>query len=279
VTEEAVRLARLPRTVLDVGRYEVVFDGTTLGSAFGRTLGSAVELDRVLEYEADASGTSCLAPPRELLGTPVVSPLITASAHRTLPSITAVKWDDEGVEPKQFTVLANGVLVDYASSRETVMELKGASSQHKGPLQSYGCAVASRPDQPVIIRTPHLTIAPSTTPASLDTLCKNVSKGVLVRNGLYFNTDQQLASGSILYGAQLFEIDKGAITRRIDGNGLQFTTRQFWKNLQMLGDANTVQDTVIDLSKGQPWQFHKNSVTAPAGLFKDVNIFSTRVRI
>lgn len=279
-TEEAVRLAELPRRSFDVGRYPVVFDGPSFGATIGQTLGPALELDRVLGYEADAAGTSYLAPPMELLGSQVASPVLNVTAHRKMPAACAVKWDDEGVEPQEYSLVTDGRLVDYHTSRETAAALGPWYRERQQEVRSRGSAVAVETGQPVVVRSPHLVVAPGAKPASLADLCKDINRGVLVRGLSYLRADHQLASVNVMgEKIPMFEIARGKIVRRIDRGGFQFGTSGFWKSLVALGDATTVSDASFALRKGQPWRSDFHSVSAPAGLFKDVNVVTSKVRL
>jgi TldD protein len=279
--EEAVRLAAFPRRTLDVGRYPVVFDGRALSRVLGYTLGQALELDRVLGDEVDASGTSYLSPPHDILGTTVASPLLTVTADRASSSPMAVKWDDEGVEPQASTMIRNGQLVDYLSSRQTATVLQPWYERQGVSPQSRGCAVAPRASDPVAVRVPHLTMAVGDTGATLEELCKNIGHGILLRDDHYFSTDHKLASGNITtsFKGVMLEIERGKIVRRLERNGFQFSTGAFWKSLLALGGMRTVCNTTFDVYKGQPWVPAVQSVTAPAGLFKEVNVFSLPKRL
>jgi TldD protein len=277
-TEDAVRIASLPRREADVGRYPVVFDGITLGAALGRTIGVGLELDRVLGDEADASGSSYLSPPNDMLGTEIVSPLLTVTANRAMPAVSAVKWDDEGVEPQAYSLITQGRLVDYHTSRQTAPALQAWYARNDRPLRSNGCAVAFDAEDPVLVRTPHLTVTPETKTANIEDLYKDLPRGILVRNASYMATDQQLSSCNLFHGVML-EIERGKIVRRVDGNGLQFGTSKFWKSLIALGDSSTVQSIVIKPMKGQPWVEAAQSTSAPAALFKDVNVISRKVHV
>jgi TldD protein len=277
--EEAVRIASIPRRTLDVGRYPVVFDGVTLGAAMGATIGPALELDRVLGYEADAAGTSYLSPPNEILGTQITSPLLNLKAHRALPAIWAVKWDDEGVEPDSYDLIRDGVLVDYHTSRETAPALADWYAKQGKPMRSHGCLMAPEVDMPSLVRAPHLAVTPSAKPASVDDLAKELNRGILVSEINGFSTDHQLAGGSMMWGGKLFEVAQGKIVRRIDGNGLQFRTSTFWKSLQTLGDETTVGSSAYNLRKGQPWHAVRHVTSAPAGLFKEIDVVLTKRRI
>jgi TldD protein len=279
LTEDTVRLASLPRGTLDVGRYPVVFDGATLGMVLANTVGVALEMDRVLGYEADASGTSFLKPPQDVLGTQIVSPLLTVTGNRALPTASAVQWDDEGVAPREVPVIRGGVLVDYFSSRQTAENLRPWYERQGQRLQSNGCAVASQVSDPVSVRAPSLTVSPDATAAMLEDLCKDIKRGILVLEAPGLSTDQELASGSfvtrgIATEGIWLEIQRGQPVRRLHGNGIQFSTRKLWKSLLALGDARTVCDRTFELYKGQPWHPATQSVSAPAGLLKDIDVFA-----
>jgi TldD protein len=278
-TEEAVRIASIPRRTLDVGRYPVVFDGVTLGAAMGATIGPALELDRVLGHEADAAGTSYLSPPDEVLGTPITSPLLNLKAHRALPAIWAVKWDDEGVEPDSYDLVRDGILVDYHTSRDTAPMLADWYAKQGKPMRSHGCLVTPEVDMPALVRAPHLVVTPSAKGASLDDLAKELNHGILVSDINGFSSDHQLAGGSMLWGGKLFEVVQGKIVRRLDGNGLQFRTSTFWKSLQTLGDETTLGSSSYNLRKGQPWHAVQHVTSAPAGLFKEIDVVLTKRRI
>jgi TldD protein len=201
-----------------------------------------------------------------------------------MPTITAVKWDDEGVESHEFPVITQGKLVNYHSSRESASALQASAPtrnirEQQGAPRMHGCAVAPDAGCSVMIRPPHLTVAPSPTMTTVKDLCADVSHGLFVRETPWVNTDQQLASGSLFYGRLMLEIEKGQFVRRIEGSGIQFGTAKFWKSLTMLGGARTMRTSDFEAFKGLPWRMLAQSATAPAGLFKDVDVISTKVNL
>jgi hypothetical protein len=98
---------------------------------------------------------------------------------------------------------------------------------------------------------------------------------LLIRESPVFNTDQELSSGSLTHAGMMLEIVRGKIVRRIEHAGLQFDTRRFWKSLVALGGAGTVWHSGVHTHKGLPWIHSLQGATAPAGLFKDVDVIST----
>jgi TldD protein len=272
LTEEAAQIATLPQRPMEVGRYPVVFDGFSTGALLGQTIGHALELDRVRGDDADASGTSYLAPPDTTLGMPLFASLLNVTGHRAHPTFSAVKWDDEGVEPAAHQVIAEGRVVDYHSGRDSAPLLRDWYQRQGRAIRSNGCAVAPSAGDPVLIRAPHLTMA--TGSASLDDMIKGVTRGVLIRQVSHVSVAQQMGAGSIVFGA-FFEIERGQVVRRIAGAALQFNTKAIWKSLTAVGDPSTMRTSYVREFKGQPWVLTASGATAPAAVFKDVNVVTS----
>jgi TldD protein len=281
--EYVVELNGLPHRTLDVGRYPVVFDGRTLGMVLGRTLGPALELDRILGFGADAEGTSFITPPAEFLGQAIASSLLTVKCNRAMPSVTAVKWDDEGVEAREYPLITAGKLDSFHASRQTVAALGASEGLRGAQLQPQGCALASDAGEVPLVRTPHLTVSPGQAKASLEDLYKGMTKGILVLDMKDLTTDHQCANNILIepYGmGNMLLIEKGKIVGKLKGNALQFATKSLWtKQLMALGDTSTVYDYDFETQKGMPWKSALQSTRAPAGLFKDVDVISTEISL
>jgi len=271
--QDALRLAHLPKRTMDVGRYPAVLDGRTVGAFASRTLGQALELDRVLGEEADASGTSFLAPVNEVLGAQLFSPQLSITADRAVPASVAVKWDDEGVESHAFPVIEQGRVVDYFTSRTTAGALRDWYQQRGMPVTSRGCTLAPRAGQPVVVRQPQMTIAHNPSETSLDDLCRDISRGVVLRQGWGgdVRTDHQCATGMV-DSTMMFEIERGRVVRCVQGNMIQFDTRSLWKSMDALGGASTREPNGDMLWKGMPWGESMNGITAPAARFSRLDL-------
>jgi TldD protein len=273
--EDAVRLATLPQRVIDIGRYPVVFDGYSVSATLSHTIGRALEMDRVLGDDIDTSGSSYLAPPEDILGVQTFSPLLTVNAGRSLPSLAAAQWDDEGVVTETYPVIDAGRVVDYHTGRDSAPTLRSWYERHGQAIRSRGCAVAPRASDPVLVRTPHLTVLPGR--VQLADLIRDVSRGLLVRQAPYVSVAPHLRTGDIMRGSFL-EIEHGKVVRRIKNAGLQFNTTAFWKGLSMLGDSTTVRTAHVSHFKGQPWSTQLSGATAPAALFKEINVLRPPTR-
>jgi TldD protein len=264
-TEEAARSSGLPFTTLDIGRYPVVCDGFTTAVFLGQTLGQALQLDRAIGMETDAGGSTYLAPPAEILGAKLMSPLLSVTVDRSAPSVHAVQWDDEGVSPVVTRLIEHGTVVNYCASRATVGALTELARQHGVTARPTGCAAAMTPADPVMVRSPHLRMGASAGRASLEELYSGITRGLLIRQASSISTDHQKASGES-WGGNMYLVERGKVTHRIKQTGIQFSTRKFWHALSELGDERTSRDSHYYSFKGNPWRYLQETATAPAAV-------------
>jgi len=275
--ESVVRWHDLPfKRFDDVGRFPVVLDGRTTAALIGCTLDTALDGDRVSGLEADASGGSFLEPPDSVLGaaTAPFSPLLTMRVDRALPSPSAVQWDDDGVVPEPYTVVEQGKVVDYHTTRETAPMLADWYATHGRTLRSHGTAVAPKPSDVPCGTGGHVQMSPGTTHADLDTLVRELDHGFLVIHGVAQATPG--LTGAMVqqdpYDGVVFEVRRGVPVARVAPQLQCKTTLAFGKNLLAIGDARTLATTDVSVQKGIPWTESTQWVTAPAVLCKDFEI-------
>jgi TldD protein len=256
----------------DPSRYEVVFDAYAMANIVDQTVGAALELDRALGYEANASGTSYLAPVEKTLGTKLTPPAVTITGNRSHPTGAAtVKWDDDGVAPSEFTLIKNGEIVDYATNRELVSELATWYRAHGHALRSNGCAASEDAMTVPLVEVPNLVLQPGTKNLSFEDLIANVDDGVAIRGGVAY-LDQQKLNGEGL-PEMMYRVKKGKIVGTISGAGYIFRSPDLWKNLISLGGERSAAWKGITAAKGQPQQSTVHSVRAVAAHFKNLRVF------
>jgi TldD protein len=257
---------------VNVGRYTLVCDGTTMAGVLDATLGIATQLDRALGYEANAGGTSYLDDPLAMIGSfPVASPLVTVTANRSAPKqLATVQWDDEGVVPSEATLVNRGILQDFQTTRESAMWLAPYYSADGRPVRSNGHATAEGGLSETMQHMPNLAIIPSASAVSVDDLIANVKDGILIESG-GAKCDFQGRTG-MLFGV-MRHIKNGRRDKYIAGGAIAFNSIDFWKKITALGGAATQRTysvsqfggDVID-EKGEPAQRTSHSITAPAAL-------------
>jgi TldD protein len=262
---------------VEVGMYEVVLDGEAMCNLLGSTWGDHTQIDRALGFEANASGTSFVAPPEDALGKMKLgNEKLTVRCNRNMPLSPAnVKWDQEGVEPDDFLVIDKGILVDYQTTREQVAWMKDYYTATNKPMKSHGCAEAVDAGNIQLQARPNVIMESSSSDTSLDSLMSGIEKGVLFKGGLAWG-DQQGVTGQAGNLGLTYEIRKGKITKMVRDAALYYQTNDMFKKLQGVGGKSTVETRGDGTYKGEPYQIGLNAgASAPACRFKDGRVSST----
>jgi TldD protein len=239
------------------------------------TLGTATELDRTLGYEANAGGTSYLGPdPFTQLGTTLGTPLLRVRGDRSMPrGLATLKWDDEGVEPDEFSIVENGVLVDYQTTREQAAWLKDWYAKRGKPVRSHGCAFGlSALDMPLQM-APNLSLMPGPDDTGFNDLVANTKRGIALTGGMIgmdFQSREGVARGTMR------EIINGKLGSFIIGGECLFSSMELWKSLEALGGAASREQFPGGEVKGEPAQAANHSVAAVPGILKDTAIVDAR---
>jgi TldD protein len=271
VLEEIEEDLKLPVNPVEVGRYDTVFDAASVARLVDVTLGAATELDRALGYEANAGGTSYLNDPLAMLGSyQAGSPLLTITANRSEPGGCAtVRWDDDGVVPDEFTLVKDGVLADFQTTRESAGWLKEWYTKAGIPFRSHGCASASDGSYAPLQRRPNLALVAGREAYDFDALVAGVASGIAIK-GATLDMDFQHLNG--LGVGRTYEIKKGKRVARIANAGLLFRSPELWKGLLALGGPGSERRYGRGASKGEPAQGSIASVTAPPAVFKQLTV-------
>jgi TldD protein len=268
---ELEEILALPVKPVEVGRYDTVFDAGSVASLVDQTLGRATELDRALGYEANAGGTSYINDPLAMLGGyQAGAALLTVAANRVEPGGCAtVRWDDEGVVPDEFTLVKDGVLTDFQTTRESAGWLKSWYAQRGRPFRSHGCANADSGSNAPLQHSPNLAMTPGREAVDFDELMAGLSNGIAIQ-GAQLDMDFQNLNG--LGQGQTFEVKRGKRVAQIAGAGILFRAPELWKGLAALGGAASARRYGTVAYKGEPVQGTYHSVTAPPAVFKQLTL-------
>ena len=266
---------------ITVGRYTLVCDGATMAALVGQTLGIATQLDRALGYEANAGGTSFLDDPLQMVGHyQLTTPQVTVTANRSAPTqLGTIKWDDEGVEPEPFTLIKDGVLVDFQTTREQAAWLAPYYQKLGKPVRSHGCAMAEDALGIPLQQRPNLALAPNPQKVDVDDLVANVTDGILITDGEVVEVDFQGRTGLLGGPVMPRKITNGRLGPFLTGGAVLFDTLDLFKHVVALGGASTtavvshtpynpsMSDRLAMLSghlKGEPPQMTSYSVQGVA---------------
>jgi len=264
--EEALG-SRRPKPI-DVGRYDLVFDANAIASILGTSIGVATELDRAMGYEANGVGTSYLSDPLTMLGTyKVGSPLLTVTANRSMPGGAAtLQWDEEGVAPREITLVNEGILTDYQTTREAASWLAPYYQQIGHPVASNGCAGMYEATDFMQQHSPNLVMRPGPHALSFADLVKNTKRGLAIVGGTSYlggmsYSDQQVLNGRGS-GEIVYEIVNGKLAGTISGAEFVYRSPEFWKGLAAVGGAASARTFGIRRSRTNGWRGTFHSVTA-----------------
>lgn len=268
--EESLLMVDAVRVIPD--RYDIVFDARATAQILARTVGLAMELDRVLGFEANAGGTTYLAPPEDMLGKFTLGPeILTVKANRSRPGgVSTVEWDDEGVRPADYTLIDKGLVVDYHTTRELAGTLAPWYGKTGHPVRSHGCASRQSAIDVTMLAPPNIEMVPGADDTSFDDLVASLDKGLVIcAGGVY--ADRQQLNGEV-DGEMVYEVRKGKRTRFISHSEVLFRAPDLWKSLQAIGGRGTQHWSGTTVYKGQPTQECSFGVGAVPARFKKVPV-------
>lgn len=274
----AARREELTRPIpAEVGRYDLVCSPRTVAQLLTSTLGEAVNAERVLGYKTNRGGTSFAAPPKEVLGQlEVGSPLLTVHADRSQPQgATTVGWDDEGVKPEDVTIIREGVIEAYQTSRQTGSELGEWYRSRREPVRSYGCASGAGTRRPTI-QLPNLTMQPAEEDITVEDLIADTECGFYIQR-VHGTPDHQILNGQFAAG-QVREIRNGKLRDSVQHLAFQLITPSFWQGMDAVG-GEASQERTLQGTDYLAWvdgiQFRFASVSAVPARFRQVNVLNT----
>ncbi len=272
--EELDQERRLPVVPVDVGRFPILIHRSGVAGLLKKSVGIATEIDRVMGYEANTTGTSYINNPDESLGTlKIGAPIMHVTGTRSLPGgLAQVKWDDEGVEPHDFALVKAGVLTDLQRNREGTGWMKGYLTKTGQPLRSNGCAYALDAGDAQTVHPADLILHPDPDrDTTLMQLREQIDKGIEFKTAGAMMDFQQ--STGMMNGSA-FLIEKGKRVARIAGAGMLFRTSELWGNLQALGGPSSVLTVGTADTKNTLWKQAYSSVHTPPALFKEMSIIN-----
>jgi TldD protein len=278
IVEEAANAGRQARQKLtaksvDPGKYDLVLAPENLFLTIHESVGHPTELDRVLGYEANYAGTSfCTLDKWESKKFNFGSHLVNIVADKSTPgSLGAVGYDDEGVKPKRWDLIKDGILVNYQVTREQAHII--------GEKESQGCSYADSWSSVQFQRMPNVSLAPGQARMTPDEMVKDVKRGIYILGRGSYSIDQQRYN--FQFGGQLyFEIKDGKIGQMLEDVAYQSNTQDFWNACTALCDERDwrMSGSFFD-GKGQPSQVSAVSHGAPTTRFNGINVINTGRKI
>jgi TldD protein len=274
--EEAVQ--KLSAKPGEPGRYDLVLMPSHLWLTIHESIAHPTELDRIVGYEANYAGTSFIHPLDAFLGEFRYGPDIMRiqgerSSHGGLSSCG---FDDEGVVPRDYLIVRDGILRDLQTTREQAPWLADWYGRIGEPVRSHGQSYAQSWADVQFQRMPNINLMPHPErDVPLEELVDGVENGILIDGSGSFSIDQQRYNAQ--FGGQVFrEIRNGRITGMLKDVAYQIRTPEFWNSMDLIGGESTyfVGGTFGD-GKGQPSQANAVSHGCVPTRHRQVEVINT----
>lgn len=274
--EEAVQ--KLLADPVQPGTYDLVLLPSHLWLTLHESIAHPTELDRVMGYEANYAGTSFIWPLEEYLGRFRYGPdIMNIQAERSTPgALSVAAWDDEGIPPRDYLIVKDGILWDLQTTRELVRYLEAWYEESGQPALSHGQSYAQSWEDVQFHRMPNINLLPHPErDVTLDELVGGVRRGILIDGDGSFSIDQQRFNAQ--FGGQLFyEIRDGQVRGMLKNVAYQMRTPDFWNSMDLIGGPSTYwMGGAFNDGKGQPSQSNAVSHSTVPARFRNVTVINT----
>ncbi len=259
IAEEADRLLDAPQCPSDI--MDVILGGSQVSLQIHESCGHAAELDRIMGWEANFSGTSFLDPAQRgklQYG----SKAVTIELDNTLPlGLATVGFDDEGCPSVRSDIIRNGMLAGFEMSRDTARTLG---------LPSNACVRAESWRDVPMIRMCNLNLLPGDRP--FEALFEGVKRGVYMESNRSWSIDDKRLN--FQFGCQIgWEIVNGKRGRILKNPTYGGVTPHFWNACDAIADERswTAWGTP-SCGKGEPIQIGRTTQAAAPARFRNVDV-------
>jgi TldD protein len=261
VAEEAVELLSAPPC--PEGVTTIVLDGEQLALQIHESIGHALELDRMLLYEASYAGTSWVRP-EDVGSLRYGSERLNVTADATVPGgLGSFGWDDEGVPAGRYPLIQEGTLRATLSNRE--------SAALAGLERSGGCARADGFARQPIVRMTNVSIEPGAA-GSLEDLIADTDEGLYLETNRSWSIDDRRLQFQFATEVAR-EIRGGRLGRLYRNPSYAGITPGFWGSLDAVcGPSEWRLWGLTNCGKGEPGQVMAVSHGAAPARFRDVQV-------
>jgi TldD protein len=259
IAEEAVALLSAP--AVEEGEKALILEGSQLGLQIHESVGHAIELDRILGWEAAFAGTSHLELPK--LGSHRYgSDLMNITADATLPgALGSFGYDDEGTPSQCVEIVKNGTWVGVLSGRDSAAI---AGVPPGGMMRGDGF------NRLPMVRMTNVGLLAGD--ASLEEIISETKDGVYMSTNRSWSIDDKRLN--FQFGCEIgWEVKDGKLGRMVKNPTYTGITPQFWGTLDMLaGGDEWVHWGTPNCGKGQPMQVGHTGHSAAPARFSQVRV-------
>ncbi|MBQ1051522.1 TldD/PmbA family protein [Micromonospora sp. C51] len=264
LTAHAARIAEESRALLTAplcpsGETDLILGGEQLALQIHESVGHAIELDRILGWEAAFAGTSWLDL-AQLGSLRYGSELMTITIDPTIPgALGSFGYDDEGSPAVKRDAVRDGRWVGVLAGRDSAAV---AGLDHGGSVRADGWARLP------MVRMTNVGLEPG--PHTLEEIVAATDEGVLMDVNRSWSIDDKRLN--FQFGCEIgWEIRNGRRGRMLRNPTYTGIGPLFWRSMDMLS-SETVPWGTPNCGKGQPGQIgHTGHPSAPAR-FRNVRV-------
>jgi TldD protein len=258
VGSEAVQLLSAP--VVASGHSSLVIGPAQMALQIHESTGHAIELDRILGDEANFAGRSFIT--RDAVGNlRYGSPAVTIVADATVRGTRgSFMFDDEGTRTAPTTLIGEGVVRNFLSSRDSAARMGLAST---GAARSDGWAYL-----PLCFAT-NVFLAPGE--GTTDELLERMGDGYYLDDNRSWSIDSM--RWNFQFGTEVaWEVRKGKKTRLVRDFSYGGLTPEFWGSVEAVAGPEAFRTFGMPCGKGEPKQWGFLSHGAAPTLVRNVKI-------
>lgn len=258
VGEEAVQLLRAP--VADSGLASLVIGPAQMALQIHESTGHALELDRILGDEANFAGRSFVGP--DAVGNlRYGSTAVNVVADPTIPGTRgSFAFDDEGTRAVRITLVSEGVVRSFLSSRDSAARL---GAEFAGAARSDGWGFL-----PLCFAT-NVFLEPDR--GSTDELLDRMGDGYYLDDNRSWSIDSRRLS--FQFGTEVaWEVRRGRRVRLVRDFSYGGVTPQFWGSVEAIAGPEEFRTFGMPCGKGEPKQWGFLSHGASPTLVRDVRV-------
>jgi TldD protein len=264
LTAHAARIADEARALLTAapcpaGETALIIGSDQLALQIHESVGHAIELDRILGWEAAFAGTSWLDLTK-LGSLRYGSELMNIVIDPTIPgALGSFGYDDEGTAAAARYAVREGTWVGVLAGRDSAA---AAGLDYGGSVRSDGWARLP------MVRMTNVGLEPG--PHTLDEMIAATDDGLLIDTNRSWSIDDKRLN--FQFGCEIgWEIKNGKLGRMVRNPTYTGIGPLFWRSMDMLSSDITAWGTP-NCGKGQPGQIgHTGHPAAPAR-FVDVRV-------
>src|SRR6187397_12374 len=243
VAEEARELLSAPECPSH-DAIDLIIGSEQMALQIHESVGHAVELDRILGWEAAFAGTSWLDL-AQLGSLRFGSDLMNVTADATLAgALGSLGYDDEGTPAHPVDIVKDGIWVGVLSGRD--------SASLAGLAKSGGAVRGDGYNRLPMVRMTNVGLLPGT--SSLEEMIAATDDGLLLDTNRSWSIDDKRLN--FQFGCEIgWEIKNGQRGRMIRNPTYTGIGPKFWQSLDMLGNASELTYWgTPNCGKGQPGQ-------------------------